>query len=359
MKLHSKYFYVLIFAGLLISVTKSYSQKRTGDKGNPVIEGWYADPEAIIFGNEYWIYPTFSDDYGTPAKQSELSPEQKQVQKNTINPQYLKQTFLDAFSSTDLISWTKHERVLDIKDIKWAAYSLWAPSIIGANNKYYLFFSANDIQSNNESGGIGVAVADKPSGPYKDLLGKPLIDKFYNGAQPIDQFVFRDDNGRLYIYYGGWRHCNVARIKNDFTEILTFDDGEQFKEITPEGYVEGPFVFKRNGKYYFMWSEGGWTGPGYSVAYAISDSPTGPFKRIGKILKQDPQVATGAGHHSVINIHGTDDYYIVYHRRPLGTTNGNHREVCIDHMVFDDEGEIMPVKITFEGVNPKILSGKK
>ena len=231
------------------SVIKGYSQKRTGNNNNPVIEGWYADPEGIIFGEEYWIYPTFSEDYGIPAQKSVLSEVQLQAQKNTINKQYLKQTFFDAFSSKNLVDWTKHERVLDIKNVKWAAYSLWAPSIIKANDKYYLLFSANDIQSNNESGGIGVAVADKPSGPFKDLLGKPLINKFYNGAQPIDQFVFRDDDGKLYIYYGGWKHCNVARIKNDFTEILTFDDGEQFKEITPDRYVEGPFVFKRKGKY--------------------------------------------------------------------------------------------------------------
>jgi hypothetical protein len=89
-----------------------------------------------------------------------------------------------------------------------------------------------------------------------------------------------------------------------------------------------------------MWSEGGWTGPDYSVAYAMADSPFGPFKRIGKILKQDTSVATGAGHHSVIKIPGDDEYYIVYHRRPLGEKDGNHRETCIDRMFFNDDGTI-------------------
>lgn len=84
-------------------------------------------------------------------------------------------------------------------------------------------------------------------------------------------------------------------------------------------------MFKRGGKYYFMWSEGGWGGPDYSVAYAIADSPFGPFERIGKILQQDPEIATGAGHHSVIRIPGRDEYYIVYHRRPLGATAMGHR----------------------------------
>ena len=136
---------------------------------------------------------------------------------------------------------------------------------------------------------------------------------------------------------------------------MPFADGTYYKEITPEGYVEGPFMFIRNGKYYFMWSEGGWTGPNYSVAYAVADSPFGPFQRVGKILQQDPTVATGAGHHSVIQIPNTDEWYIVYHRRPLTETDGNHRETCIDRMYFDEAGLIKPVKITVEGVSAREL----
>ncbi|MDO6435781.1 glycoside hydrolase family 43 protein [Cyclobacterium sp. 1_MG-2023] len=324
--------------------------------GNPVFPGWYADPEGIIFDNEYWIYPTFSDDYAEENNPtSELTEKQLALQKNTINPQYLKQTFLDAFSSKDLVNWEKHARVLDIKDVSWAAYSIWAPSIIQANEKYYLFFGANDIQSDDEMGGIGVAIADNPEGPFRDALGKPLINSFHNGAQPIDQFVFKDDDGKHYIYYGGWRHCNIVKLSDDLLSLVPFDDGEIYKEVTPDQYVEGPFVFKRKGKYYFMWSEGNWTGPDYSVAYAIGDSPFGPFERIGKVLQQDPSIATGAGHHSVINIPNTDEYYMVYHRRPLNTTNGNHRETCIDKMTFDKDGFINPVKMTIEGVKKKLL----
>jgi beta-xylosidase len=126
--------------------------------------------------------------------------------------------------------------------------------------------------------------------------------------------------------------------------------------VTPENYVEGPFMFIKDGKYYFMWSEGSWGGPDYSVAYAISDSPFGPFNRIGKILQQDPEVATGAGHHSVMHIPGTEDYYIVYHRRPLNDTGRDHRVTCIDKMTFDDKGFINPVTITFEGVEKREIS---
>lgn len=294
--------------------------------GNPVFPGWYADPEGVIFNNQYWIFPTYSAPYS-------------------------KQVFLDAFSSTDLMGWTKHPRIVDTSAIKWARRAMWAPAIVEKKGKYYLFFAANDIQSDQEYGGIGVAVADKPQGPYKDHLGKPLIDKFHNGAQPIDQFVFQDADGKYYIIYGGWRHCNIAQLNDDFSGFIPFADGTTFKEITPENYVEGPFMFRKDGKYYFMWSEGGWTGPDYSVAYAIADSPFGPFKRVGKILQQDPKIATGAGHHSVIHEPKSDRWLIVYHRRPLTETDGNSRETCIDEMYFDSNGFIKPVVITKEGVN--------
>ena len=300
--------------------------------GNPVFQGWYADPEVAIFGKEYWIYPTYSAAF----------PEQ---------------LYLDAFSSPDLVRWTKHPRVLEQKNVSWLKQALWAPSILEKEGKYYLFFGGNNIQTDKETGGIGVAVADAPAGPFKDLLGKPLIGGIHNGAQPIDQFVFHDKDGRYYIIYGGWGHCNVAQLKDDFTGLKPFADGNTFKEITPEQYVEGPFLFIRKGKYYFMWSEGGWGGPHYSVAYAVADSPLGPFKRIGKVLKQDAAIATGAGHHSVMCIPGTDEWYIVYHRRPLGETNANHRVTCIDRMYFDEQGAIKPIKITFEGVPPRLLEG--
>lgn len=322
-----KLFTILISCTLLMTVS-AQKNKPKAMSGNPVFPGWYADPEGIIFGKQYWIYPTFSAPYN-------------------------KQVFLDAFSSPDLVVWTKHSKILDTSSVKWAKRAMWAPSVIEKNGKYYLFFGANDIQNDSAAGGIGVAVADKPAGPFKDHLGKPLIDKFHNGAQPIDQFVFKDANGDYYMIYGGWRHCNIAKLNNDFTGFIPFEDGTTFKEITPKGYVEGPFMFIKDGKYYFMWSEGGWTGPDYSVAYAIADSPFGPFKRVAKILQQDPDIATGAGHHSIIQ--KKNKWYIVYHRRPLAETDGNSRVTCIDRMYFDANGYIKPVVITNEGVERNLL----
>lgn len=327
-----KFLYFSVLIVFSCSVSLSAQSKVSGKKtsGNPVFEGWYADPEGVVFGKECWIYPTYSVNYDD-------------------------QLFMDAFSSSDLVNWTKHPRVLSKENISWLKRALWAPAVVHENGKYYIFFGANDIQNNNELGGIGVAVSDRPEGPFKDALGKPLIGKFVNGAQPIDQFVFKDDDGQYYMYYGGWRHCNMVKMAPDLLSIVPFDDGTLYKEVTPESYVEGPFMLKRNGKYYFMWSEGAWGGPDYCVAYAIADSPFGPFKRIGKILEQDPSIATGAGHHSVIKGAGKDEWYIIYHRHPLTETAGNSRVTCIDRMYFDKDGYIKPVKMTFEGVKKTSL----
>src|SRR5205085_7617464 len=149
---------------------------------------------------------------------------------------------MDGFSSRDLITWQKHPRIMNSVDVRWASRALWAPSVVEKDGWYFLFFGANDIQNDAQLGGIGVARARQPGGPFKDYLGKPLIDKFHNGAQPIDQMVFRDSDGTYYIVYGGRRHCNIAKLNRDFTGFLQFDDGSTFKEITPKGYVEGAFM---------------------------------------------------------------------------------------------------------------------
>ena len=279
---------VLSLALLLVACKheKEYS-------GNPIVEGWYADPEGVVFDDEYWIYPTLSDiPFGADSTDF---PELKK-ETRAIHQVYNIQTYMDAFSSKDMVHWTKHPKVLSVENIKWLEFALWAPSIVRANGKYYL-----------------------------------------NGAQPIDQFVFKDDDGSYYMYYGGWHHCNMVKLSSDLLSLVPFDDGSYYKSVTPENYVEGPFMLKRNNKYYFMWSEGSWGGSDYSVAYAIADSPF-------------------AGHHSVIQIPGKDEWYIVYHRHPLGDTIPNHREICIDRMYFDENGFIKPVKMTFDGVGVNRLT---
>ena len=326
---------------------------------NPIVPGWYADPEIHVFAGRYWIYPTYSDHFGAPAVPSRISSAQAELRRQKmVRPSYGYQTFFDVFSSVDLVHWTKHSRAFDIENTAWAAFAIWAPSVIEANGKYYMFFSANDIQKDGELGGIGLAVSDKPGGPFKDAIGKPLIGKFHNGAQPIDPFAFRDKNGQVYLYYGGWQHCNVVKLSKDLKSIVPHEDGSLFKEITPPGYVEGSFMIQRNGIYYLMWSEGGWTGPDYSVAYAMGPSPVGPFKPMGKILQQDFKIARGAGHHSVVQVPGTDEWVIAYHRRPLGEERGEHRELALDRMEFNPDGTIRPVVMTNEGVAPRPIAAR-
>lgn len=335
----------IIFALCLSFITQTVTaQTPKVTSGNPIFEGWYADPEGVILNKEFWIFPTFS-------------------------AKYKDQVFLDAFSSNDLKYWKKHTRIIDTSTVKWAKKAMWAPSIVKKGKQYFLFFSANDIQSSERKGfginnpdkddkigGIGISVASRPEGPYKDYLGKPLINQFYNKAQPIDQYVFQDKDKQYYIIYGGWGRCNIAKLKNDFTALVPFQNGDLVKEITPKGYVEGPTMFIRKGKYYLMWSEGGWTNGTYKVAYGVADSVFGPFEKKSTILVADEKVATGAGHHSVINIPNTDDWYIVYHRRPIPNLDRDHRVVCIDRMYFNDDDTIKDVKMTFEGVEKRKLN---
>lgn len=171
-----------------------------GWSGNLAFSGWYGDPDGIIAHRQYWIYATSSLDYD-------------------------KQLYFDAFSSPDLVTWRKHSQVLKTGEIKWVKKALWAPSVIAKDSKYYLFFAANDIHSDSELGGIGVAEADQPAGPFHDLIGKPLIGKFENHAQPFDPSVFKDLDGTYYLLYGGWQHLNVARLRDDFKGIVPLPDG--------------------------------------------------------------------------------------------------------------------------------------
>ena len=332
----------ILFVLCLYSCQNNKQLESVKTSKNPIADGWYADPEGIVFGNKYWIFPTLS-------------------------AKYEDQVFLDAFSSKDLVHWEKHNRVLDTSVIKWAKQAMWAPSAIEKDQRYYLFFSANDLQRpggpyweekdlNNHYGGIGVAVADSPEGPYEDHLGVPLINEFHNDAQPIDQFVYKDVDGTYYMFYGGWRHCNIAILNDDFTGFVPWGDNQLFKEITPEGYVEGPFVFRRKNSYYFMWSEGSWGDDTYKVAYAMADKVTGPYKRIGTILESDKNIATGAGHNSVINTPNTDQWYMVYHRRPIPNKGRDHRVICVDKLEFNQDGTIKQVKMTFEGVTSNDLT---
>ncbi|MER5444107.1 family 43 glycosylhydrolase [Streptomyces sp. NPDC002764] len=290
---------------------------------SPILPGLNADPDVAYLDGRYWIYPTTDGNQGWGS------------------------TSFKAYSSRDLVHWKDHGVVLNLgPDVSWADKYAWAPAIAERDGKYYLYFCAEQQ--------IGVAVADSPAGPFKDALGKPLVAKGGSlGGQMIDPAVFTDDDGTSYLYWGNG-HGYVVPLNDDMTSY----DPAKVKDITPAGFREGSFVVKRKGTYYFMWSEDDTRSENYHVAYATGPSPLGPWTERGTILSKRPDHGiVGTGHHSVVNVPGTDDWYIVYHRfaldgpgRPGG--DGMHRETTVDRLWFAADGTLQPVVPTLESIRP-------
>ncbi len=275
-----------------------------------------ADPHIACFDGTYYIYAT-NDNTGW-------------------NP-----TDFNVWQSKDLITWKNGGVIIDFKkDLTWAKGQAWAPCIAKKNNKYYFYYSAEQQ--------IGVAVSNLPTGPFKDPLNKPLVARGAFGCQAIDPMVFIDDDGAAYLYFGQG-NCNVVRLNDD---MISFD-ATKVKRISPEGFNEGAFMLKRKGTYYLMWSSYDTRDPRYSVSYATATQPTGPFTLAANnpILKQK-DVVKAAGHHSVVQTPGTDDWYIAYHRFHIPGGNGYNREVCVSPMRFNAAGGIEPVDV-FEAVKPR------
>lgn len=283
----------------------------------------YADPHIAAFNNRFYIYPTTDGTVGWLSTQ------------------------FTCWSSKDLVIWKNEGVILDLpKDLSWAKERAWAPAIAYKNNKYYYYYSANV--------NIGVAVANKPIGPFRDPLNQPLIKKGTERGQMIDPMVLVDDDGSAYLYWGQGQ-CNMVKLNEDMISC----DTSKIISFKPPGYNEGPFVFKRKGVYYLMWSEYDTRDPRYSIAYATSSSPTGPFvKAVGRPVLKGKGVVKGAGHHSVVNVPGTDEWYIAYHRFKIPGGDGYNRETCISPMRFDNEGQILTVNV-FEKIKAvKIKKGK-
>ncbi|MBX4179091.1 family 43 glycosylhydrolase [Streptomyces geysiriensis] len=289
---------------------------------SPVLPGLYADPDVRYVDGRYWIYPTTD---GFPGWSG---------------------TRFKAFSSRDLVHWTDHGVILDLgPDVSWADGNAWAPAIAERDGKYYFYFCAEQQ--------IGVAVADSPAGPFKDALGGPLVGKGRFSGQMIDPSVFTDDDGRSYLYWGNG-HGYVVPLNDDMVSF----DASRVEDITPENFREGSFVVKRDGTYYFMWSEDDTRSEDYHVAYATGPTPLGPWTKRGTILSKRPEYGIlGTGHHSVVNAPGTDDWYVVYHRFALNGPggpggDGTHRETTIDRLRFAADGTIEPVVPTLGSVSP-------
>lgn len=309
---------------------------------NPVIQGYYADPD-ILYSEQrhrYYLYPT-SDGFNNWSG-----------------------TYFEAFSSSDLVHWRKEGKILDLPtQVNWAHSRAWAPTAAEVKQpegyRYYFYFCAGQK--------IGVAISDSPTGPFVDS-GKPLIDHFPNGVtggQQIDPAVFSDPvSGKHYLYWGNG-YMAVAELNPD---MVSLKPGTT-KVLTPDNtFREGTKVFYRKGIYYFMWSENDTRDPSYRVRYATAKSPTGPLTipKDNLVIHQNPKLGIYAtGHNSVIQQTGTDHWFLIYHRfsRPdgikMGRAAGFHREVCIDEMHFAPDGSILPVEPTLKGIQPlKISSGR-
>ncbi|TCB88754.1 beta-xylosidase [Micromonospora zingiberis] len=297
---------------------------RAVSMGSPVLPGYNADPNIVRFGDTYYIYAT-TDGF----------------------PGWGSSTF-KVWSSRNLVDWTEHDTILDLgPDVSWADHNAWAPAAIEKNGKYYFYFSA---QQN-----IGVAVADSPLGPFVDPLGKPLVSKDdYNGAQQIDPAVFTDDDGRSYLYWGNGTPY-VVPLNDD---MISYDVTKRVRLTGLTDFREGLFLHKRAGTYYLSWSIDDTGSENYRVGYGTGTSPLGPFTARGEILTKDPsQGILGTGHHSVLQVPGTDDWYIAYHRFAIPGGNGTHRETTIDRLHHEPDGSIRRVVPTLTSVEPLRYQG--
>ncbi|KOS07520.1 glycoside hydrolase [Flavobacterium akiainvivens] len=304
---------------------------------NPALEGFYADPE-ILYSNKtgkYYIYPT-SDGF------------------DGWSGYYFK-----TFSSDNLVDWKDEGIIIDLKkDVTWANRNAWAPCIvekkIKGKYKYFYYFTAAQK--------IGVAVADDPAGPFKDS-GKALVaerPQGVNGGQEIDPDVFTDPKtGKSYLYWGNG-YMAVAELNEDMvslkantTKVIAVDDT----------FREGTYIIYRNGTYYFLWSEDDTRSPNYKVRYGTAKSPLGPISipKDNIVIQANKELGIYAtGHNSVVQVPGKDEWYIVYHRFPypngqdMGDAAGFHREVCIDRLQFDKNGNIITVVSTLKGIAPVV-----
>lgn len=300
---------------------------------NPVLQGSFADPFVLYSENtkKYYIYPT-SDGF------------------NEWSGNYFK-----TFSSIDLVNWKDEGIILDLtKQVKWANRNAWAPTIIerkiDGKYKYFYYFCAAQQ--------IGVAVANHPTGPFVDL-GKPLIDQRppgINRGQQIDPDVFKDPVSGKYFLYWGNGYLAAAELNDDMVSLKQ----ETFTILTPDAtFREGVHVTYRQGKYYVQWSENDTRDADYRVRYGISETPLGKIMKPANnlLLAKDSTAGIyGTGHHSILQIPGKDEWYIVYHRFRypdginLGRAAGYNREVCIDPLYFKENGEMERVVPSHRGV---------
>ena len=310
----------LVAAFLLLGAVSGFARKKhdAPGTGNPVIPGYFADPTIKKFGDTYYMYAT------TDGSGAGFGPAQ-------------------VWTSKDFVNWT-------LMPMNWPdSHWIWAPDVIRhTDGRYYYFYCQPCI--------IHCGVSETPRGPWKNILGESeavlVPDRFVTNAITLDGQTFVDDDGSVYLYWGTWGiykgfGCGAGKMTPDlkgFTETRLIPNTEAVD------FFEAPFVLKRNGIYYFMYSSGSCHDHTYRVQYATSDHPLGPYEYKGCILETNEDgTVHGLGHHSILK--EGDDYYIVYHRHDNPHSNrGFHRQLCMDKMEFAADGSIRKVIPTHKGV---------
>jgi len=325
-----KIFKSFLFCLLMIVLGLAFSQ-------NPIIRNQFsADPTARVFNGKVYVFP--SHDIPTPK-------DQKQLRKD-----WFCMADYHVFSSENLIDWNDHGIIVSQNKVKWVdstSYSMWAPDCIERNGKYYFYFPANKnvADANGRKGfGIGVAIADKPGGPYIPLP-EPI-----KGVNGIDPNVFIDKDGQAYLY---WAMGNIvaAKLKDNMTELAS--EPQIIANLPQKGLKEGPFVFERNGIYYL-------TIPHVEnkierLEYAIGDNPMGPFKMAGVVMDESP-MNCWTNHQSFVEYKG--QWYLFYHQDAYSPKFDKNRSICADSLFFNADGTMQKVTPTLRGVGVTSATNK-
>ncbi|HSO86703.1 MAG TPA: family 43 glycosylhydrolase [Draconibacterium sp.] len=303
---------------------------------NPIIRDQFtADPSARIFNGKVYLFPSHDI----------KAPEGKNLRKD-----WFCMADYHVFSSDNLTEWTDHGVIVSQEKVPWVdstTYSMWAPDCVERNGKYYFYFPANKNTAgpNGRKGfGIGVAVADKPEGPY---IPQPEPIK---GIFGIDPNILIDKDGQAYIYYS-MGNIFVAKLKENMVEL----DSEPvaIPDLPAKGLKEGPWTFERNGIYYLTFPHV--ENKIERLEYAMGNSPMGPFKMTGVIMDESP-LNCWTNHQSFIEKDG--QWYLFYHQNEYSPKFDKNRSACIDSMFFNADGTIQKVKPTFRGVGLTSSNGK-
>jgi len=293
---------------------------------NPVIRNIFtADPAPIVYKNTVYLYAGHDT--------------------ATVKDTNYKMPDWHVFSSQNMVDWKDHGTLLSPKTFSWAGGDAYAAQCIFRDGKFYWYVSTGH-QKNAESGGgmaIGVAVADSPTGPFKDAIGKALItnemtkDKKH-GWDDIDPTVFIDDDGQAYLFWGNGS-CKSVKLKKNMTEL----DGP-ITVLDIKNYIEGPWVYKRKGNYYMVYAGAG-TKP-EMIEYCMAKSPQGPWVYKGIIQENVPNSFTT--HPGIVDFKGKS--YFFYHNGALPIGGSYRRSICIDYMQYNPDGTIQKIIQTTEGV---------